>query len=416
MISVFKSKRFWLIAGSILLVAILLAAYLLYPRNSSMSGAISFDDQADLPQGSRLVIQILAAGGSQADGVVLAEQVITDPSRSPVAFELEYEAADDVYLTASILDADGQSIFASGTVYAIGGVQDLTGIRLALKAVEQNDPVAAITERAPLMTDTETDMDMDADAVTESSTDTRGDKSQQVSEAVQATMIVNVHYDRDYNLPADAELSVSLRNMGTLANSLNLTIAQKRLTNPGRPPAVVKLVYDPDEAPAANRYLVSVGIYRQDGKELMTNSTFGFELSVDELDEIDVHLIVIYPDKIKSDEELDAVLTGSIRYSRKCMLPEGAKLVIQLRDVSYADAPSLLIAEKEILDPGDAPVRFELRYDSSDLEERRLYAISGQIYGPGGSLLFVNDTVYEVITRGNPSRIGLPLVRVGASC
>ena len=93
----------------------------------------------------------------------------------------------------------------------------------------------------------------------------------------------------------------------------------------------------------------------------MTNSTFGTEMTIDQLDDADIYLIAIYPDEEKTPEELDASVTGSINYKKSCQLPEGSKLVIQLRDTSYADAPSLLIAEKEIVDPGGSSVKFELK-------------------------------------------------------
>ena len=139
-------------------------------------------------------------------------------------------------------------------------------------------------------------------------------------------------------------------------------------------------------------------------------------MTIKQLSEADIYLIAIYPDKEKDPEDLDASVTGSIRYKKSCQLPAGSKLLIQLRNTSYADAPSPVIAEKEIVDPGSSPVKFELKYDSSDIKARNLYSISGSIYGPSGQLLFINDTVYEVITHGHPNKINLPLIIVKAEC
>ena len=47
-------------------------------------------------------------------------------------------------------------------------------------------------------------------------------------------------------------------------------------------------------------------------------------------------------------------VSGSIEYGDGAVLPRGSKLSIQLRDVSYADAPSLLIAETIIVNPRSA--------------------------------------------------------------
>ena len=215
-----------------------------------------------------------------------------------------------------------------------------------------------------------------------------------------STATINIHYDEDYKLPTDAKLAVNLLHLGQPADSVNEIIAEKEILDPGQPPLAMELTYDPADAPADSLYLISAGIYRKDGKQLMINSTFGAEMTIKQLSGADIYLIAIYPDEEKSPEDLDAAVTGSIRYKKSCQLPEGSKLVIQLRDTGYADAPSPLIAEKEIINPGTSPVKFELKYDSSDIENRNLYSVSGSIYGPGGQLLFINDTIYEVITPG----------------
>ena len=87
---------------------------------------------------------------------------------------------------------------------------------------------------------------------------------------------------------------------------------------------------------------------------------------------------------------------------------------VQLRDTSYQDAASTLIAEQIIQNPGQVPIKFRIDYNREDLEPRNTYSISARITGPDGRLLFINDAAYDVITRGNPSNVDMLLVMVNA--
>ena len=423
-----KSKK---VSGSKLLsveliIAVCLAIGLLvliavysFSGSPSVSGSIEYGDGAALPQGSKLSIQLRDVSYADAPSQLIAETIIVNPGPPPVDFKLDYDAEDieegNTYsLQVSIYDPDDQLLFANDTSYDLDNPKRSTRINLALVAVQrQSEPIETET---PPATDTNNQQPEEPETPpAEQQTEILPENQPPVTET-QATVTVNIHYDEDYKLPDAAELKVYLQNVGRADRPRNAVIAEKEITASGRPPVAVKLAYDPAHAPADSLYLISAGIYRSDGKQLMTNSTFGAEMTIDQLADADIYLIAIYPDEEKTPEELDASVTGSINYKKSCRLPEGSKLVIQIRDTSYADGPSLLIAEKEIIDPGGSPVKFELKYDSSDIENRNLYSVSGSIYSPDGQLLFINDTVYEVITRGNPSKINLPLIIVKADC
>ena len=105
-------------------------------------------------------------------------------------------------------------------------------------------------------------------------------------------------------------------------------------------------------------------------------------------------------------------VTGSIDYGQSTVLPKGSKLVIQLRDTTYQDASSELIAEEVIVNPDQSPVRFKLDYKPADIKEDNLYSVSIHIYSNDGRLLFVNEISFEVITDGNSSKVNIPLVEV----
>ena len=123
--------------------------------------------------------------------------------------------------------------------------------------------------------------------------------------------------------------------------------------------------------------------------------------------------VVIKPDGEKP-VQTNASVTGSVTYRERIALTPDATVHVQLRDTSYQDAPSMLIAEQVIHNPGQVPINFKIDYNREDLEPRNTYSISARITGPDGRLLFINDTAYDVITGGNPSNVDILLVMVDA--
>ena len=108
----------------------------------------------------------------------------------------------------------------------------------------------------------------------------------------------------------------------------------------------------------------------------------------------------------------NASVTGAVTYRERIALSSGATLVVQLRDVSLQDTSSILIAEQVIPNPGQVPIRFKVEYNRDDLVPRNTYSLTARIEESDGRLAFINDTAYEVITRGNPERVDMVLVMV----
>ena len=106
-----------------------------------------------------------------------------------------------------------------------------------------------------------------------------------------------------------------------------------------------------------------------------------------------------------------ASVTGTVSYPGDAALPPGAELTVRLEDVSRADAPSVTIAERVITNPGQSPIRFEIGYDPADIDDRFDYSIQATITR-GDTLLFINDTVYSVLTWGYPNSVDMVLVSV----
>ena len=108
---------------------------------------------------------------------------------------------------------------------------------------------------------------------------------------------------------------------------------------------------------------------------------------------------------------IPATLVGTLTYRERIALPPGSEALVELRDVSRADAPSTTIAEQRIAIGGQVPIHFRLDYDAAVLDPKHTYAVSARITN-GGRLLFISDTMTQVITRGNPLEADLVLKKV----
>lgn len=112
--------------------------------------------------------------------------------------------------------------------------------------------------------------------------------------------------------------------------------------------------------------------------------------------------------------QTNASVTGAVTYRERIALSPDATLKVQLRDTSLQDTSSVLIAEQVIHNPGQVPIEFKIEYDRDDLEPRNTYSVSARITESDGRLAFINDTAYDVITRGNPTKVDMVLVMVNA--
>ena len=109
-----------------------------------------------------------------------------------------------------------------------------------------------------------------------------------------------------------------------------------------------------------------------------------------------------------------AVVQGTAAYRERIALPPDAVFEATLEDHSRADAPADVLGRVRVESPGQVPIRFEIPYDPSRIQERYAYSVRGRIT-VGGELWFTTDRVYPVLTRGNSDRVDLMLRRVSAS-
>ena len=116
--------------------------------------------------------------------------------------------------------------------------------------------------------------------------------------------------------------------------------------------------------------------------------------------------------EVTSGQSPNASVSGTVTYRERIALTPGASLEVSLRDVSLADAAAPLIARQTISDPGQVPIEFKVEYNRDDIDSRNTYAVSARIVESDGRLAFTNDTAYDVITSGNPSKVAMVLVLV----
>ena len=71
------------------------------------------------------------------------------------------------------------------------------------------------------------------------------------------------------------------------------------------------------------------------------------------------------------------IVSGNVFYPRRRFaLPEGTVLTVQVRDISLADAPSVLIAEQIIGVTHQVPIPFDVTVDPAHLDPRHTYSPS----------------------------------------
>ena len=98
-------------------------------------------------------------------------------------------------------------------------------------------------------------------------------------------------------------------------------------------------------------------------------------------------------------------VSGTITLQEGTSLPEGGKVLIEIQDVSLADAPATIIGEAEIAitDATVTELPFEVSYDAAEIVETNTYGLSVRVEDVDGQLMLTNDTATPVITAGAPT-------------
>jgi uncharacterized lipoprotein YbaY len=100
-----------------------------------------------------------------------------------------------------------------------------------------------------------------------------------------------------------------------------------------------------------------------------------------------------------------AKVTGKVTYVHRIAMPPDAVLVVQLMDVSRADARTEMLGEQRVGFEGrQVPIPFEIDFDPARIDQRHSYSVQARIL-VDGEPRFISSTAHPVITRGNPTTV-----------
>lgn len=102
--------------------------------------------------------------------------------------------------------------------------------------------------------------------------------------------------------------------------------------------------------------------------------------------------VLAVPQVTKAGEK---TITGEVIYRERIALPPDAVLVIELADVSVADAPATVIAKRRVAPTGQVPIKFDIGFDPKAIQKGRTYALQARIT-VGERLMFITDTSHRV--------------------
>lgn len=99
------------------------------------------------------------------------------------------------------------------------------------------------------------------------------------------------------------------------------------------------------------------------------------------------------------------ILRGTVNYVARMALPADTLTIVQLVDVSRADAPAEILAEDRITSATGSPIPYRLSFDHARIDLRHRYALQARILD-GERLLFTTTQHHAVFAGGrNNTRI-----------
>jgi putative lipoprotein len=98
-----------------------------------------------------------------------------------------------------------------------------------------------------------------------------------------------------------------------------------------------------------------------------------------------------------------AAVGGTLSYRERTSLPASAVVTVQIAQV-FADRGPQVVAEQRFTTNGaQPPFRYSISYDPTRIDANASYTVQANITN-AGQTLFRTNTLYPVITRGNPTQ------------
>lgn len=104
-------------------------------------------------------------------------------------------------------------------------------------------------------------------------------------------------------------------------------------------------------------------------------------------------------------------IVGTVTYEENILLAPESLVIVELQDVSLADAPATKIAETIIHNPPQPPVPFAVQYDANLIQDGRRYSLQARIVEQK-RLMFISDTAHPVLDGARQGPVEMLLKRV----
>lgn len=360
-----------------------LIVFLLRPQSTattSVSGVVTIQDQVALPQDAVVIVRIVDVTDAASPAQDVAIQTISDLAEVPLPYEVSYDSQaidqDRNYaVRARINDGAGNLLFASKQDYPVITQGNPTSDVSVLV-----EPASAAQEPAP--------------QPPAASAPGTGSVTGVVTHTVQMA------------LPGDAVVFVQLTDVSQV-DAPTQVIGDQTINNPGQAPIPFNLAYDPSLVDPGRTYAVQARITDGTGTVFMQTMT-QYPVITQGNPASGVH-VVVEPVSGADQPSVVASVTGTLTYREKVTLPSTAIAYVRLFDVTLGNVPTALIGEQTIVNPGQVPIPFDVKYDSGRIDQNHVYAIKASIEDGSGNMLFVTTRNYLVITQGQPT-VGVEVI------
>lgn len=221
------------------------------------------------------------------------------------------------------------------------------------------------------------------------------------------TVSGTVTYPERMALPDNAEVLVQLLDVSRMDIAATVIASQTILTNGRQVPLEFLLTYDLASISERGTYAVSARI-SLDGR-LTSISDTRYEVINNGVTDVEISVVHV-PTTPEATPEAAVTegtemmsfgaVTGTVTYLQRIALPDNAVVLVELADISIADAPAFVLASQQFRTKGrQVPFSFALNFDTSNITDSGVYSISARVL-VGGELAWISDTVTPVINNG----------------
>ncbi|HLT78135.1 MAG TPA: YbaY family lipoprotein [Ferrovibrio sp.] len=105
---------------------------------------------------------------------------------------------------------------------------------------------------------------------------------------------------------------------------------------------------------------------------------------------------------------------GTVSYRERLILPADSVIMVRLEDVTRGMGAPVPVAEQRIIPNSSGVLRYSIPYSPQAINPNGTYVMNAWIE-QGGRVLFRNNKLYQVITKGAPNYANIELEQVVAT-